>query len=215
MKHGSYDEYIDVHESLLPYADVVRFFEELERNGDVKSYCNGSNIAGRWLFQIYNKEFIEELASIVTKSLATTESHGTVLEVMSGDGRLTEFLQPYIQSRIIATDAKDGRYNIAYPKWVEPLDAIESVKRYRPSFILISWEPYLSMAGLDIVAMGIPTAWIGNPKMCGHSDLFDIPHMPLKSGYALSRHDSILRRDFKTDVFLFNCSPDIIKPGQR
>ncbi len=215
MKRGPYDEYIDVHENLLPYADIVRFFEELERNDDVKSYCNGSNIAGRWLFQIYSNEFIEELASIVTESLAMTENSSTVLEVMSGDGRLTEFLQPYIQNRIIATDAKDGRYDIAYPKWVESLDAIESVKRYRPSFILMSWEPYLSMAGLEIVALGIPTAWIGNPKMCGHPDLFETPHIPLKSRYALSRHDSFLRRDFKTDVFLFNCSPDIIKSGQR
>lgn len=215
MKRGPYDEYIDVHENLLPYADVVTFFEELERNDDVRSYCNGSNIAGRWLFQIYNREFIEELASIVTGSLAMAESSSIVLEVMGGDGKLTEFLQQYVQTRVIATDAKDGRYDIAYPKWVESLDAIESVKRYRPSFILMSWEPYLSMAGLDVVAMGIPTAWIGNPKMCGHSDLFATPHVPLKSRYALSRHDSFLRRDFKSDVFLFNCSPDIMKSSQR
>ncbi|MFW9844207.1 MAG: hypothetical protein ACFFEV_06515, partial [Candidatus Thorarchaeota archaeon] len=69
MTHHSDDEYQDIHSSLLPYSEAFDFFIELERNGDVKSYCNGSNIAGRWIFQIFNKEFIEQLASVLNKAL--------------------------------------------------------------------------------------------------------------------------------------------------
>jgi len=198
------DDLTDVHEKLLPYAEALSFFERLERNGDVKSYCNGSNAAGRWIFQIYNREFIEQLASIINNALAMTNKDGPVLEVMSGDGRLTEFLRPIIHKETVATDAKDGRYNIAYPKWVETLDAVNSVVKYQPSFIILCWEPYLSMSGIELAQRGIPMAWIGNPVMCGHQEIFDFPHISVKSKYALSRHDSFLSRNFKTDIFLFN-----------
>ncbi len=198
------DDFTDVHDNLLSYLETLRFFEELERRGDVKSYCSGSNISGRWIFQIYNREFIEQLASIINNALAAANNQGPVLEVMCGDGRLTELLKPLVNREIVATDAKDGRYNIAYPKWIETLDALESVVKYKPSFIFLSWEPYLSMSGIDLVQGGTPIAWIGNPVMCGHQDIFDFPHIAINSKYALSRHDSFLDRVFKTDIFLFN-----------
>jgi hypothetical protein len=208
MEHHS--EYIDIHNELLPHAEVLRFFLELEQNGNVNSYCNGSNVAGRWVFQIFNKEFVEELAHIINRAVGSNRKKRPVLEVMSGDGRLTEFLRPLIKRRCIATDSKDGRYNIGYPKWVERLDAIEAVKKYSPSFIVICWEPYLSMTGIDVVKSGVPTAWIGNPNMCGHTDIFEQPHIPLQSKYALSRHDFFEAKDFKTDIYFFNCNPEWI-----
>lgn len=207
---GHQDEYTDIHSELHPYAEVLRFFQDLEQNGDVKSYCKGSNIAGRWIFQIFNKEFVEELARVINTAVSSKAKRKPVLEVMSGDGRLTEFLKPLIKRRCIATDSKDGRYNIGYPKWVKTLDAMEAVVKYSPSFIIICWEPYLSMAGIDIVKTGIPTAWIGNPNKCGHTDIFEQPHIPMQSRYALSRHDYFLAGDFKTDIFFFNCEPDWI-----
>jgi hypothetical protein len=199
---------MDIHKKLLPYMVVHLFFRGLEQKGDVKSYCNGSNEAGRWFFQIFNKEFIEELAQVLNKALGRRKKKPPVLEVMSGDGRLTEFLQPLIKRRCIATDNKDGRYNIGYPKWVEKLDALEAVEKYSPSFVIICWEPYLSMTGLEIVDSGIPTAWIGNPEKCGHTDIFDRPHIPLQSKYSLSRHDFFVEKEFKTDIFFFNCKPE-------
>ena len=197
-------EFIDIHRTLLRYSEVLAFFERLERSGDVKSYCNGANAAGRWIFQIYNKEFIEQLVAIINEGVSMIEDREPILEVMSGDGRLSEFLKPSLQRDIITTDAKDGRYDIEYPKWVETLDAIESVEKYQPSLVIISWEPYLSMSGIEIVRRGIPTVWIGNPVMCGHPDIFENPHLPVKSRYALSRHDSFSDQNFKTDIFLFN-----------
>jgi hypothetical protein len=204
------DEYMDVHNKLLPYAVVRLFFLGLERKGDVKSYCDGANAAGRWVFQIFNREFVEELAQVLDNALGRRKKKPPVLEVMSGDGRLTEFLQPLIKRKIIATDSKDGRYNIGYPKWVEKLDALESVAKYSPSFVILCWEPYLSMTGIEIVKSGIPLAWIGNPDMCGHTDIFDQPHIPLESKYALSRHDFFSEKEFKTDIFFFNCNPEWI-----
>jgi hypothetical protein len=210
MSSGNIYESVDIHQYLLDYTEILQFLEELERDSKVKAYCNGSNPGGRWIFQIYSEQFIEELATFINKVLASTSEKGPVLEVMAGDGKLTEFLQPRIQRRIVATDAKDGRYNIAYPKWIETLDALKSIDRYSPSFIIISWEPYLSMAGIEIVRAGIPTAWIGNPEMCGHPDLFNVPHVPVRNRYALSRHDSFKLRKFKTDIFLFNCNQESI-----
>lgn len=203
-------EYIDIHKKLLPYAGVHLFFRALERKGDVKPYCDGANVAGRWFFQIFNREFVEELAQVINRALGKRRKNPPVLEVMSGDGRLTEFLQPLIKRHCIATDSKDGRYSIEYPKWVEKLDAIEAVEKYSPSFIIISWEPYLSMSGIEIVKLGIPTAWIGNPQMCGHTDIFDHPYIPMQSKYALCRHDYFLEKEFKSDVFFFNCKPEWI-----
>jgi hypothetical protein len=208
---NGHNEYIDIHEVLLPYSEVLRFFLKLEQNSDVKKYCNGANLAGRWFFQIFNKEFVEELARVITKTVDSHGSEGPVLEVMSGDGRLIEFLCPLIKKQCIATDSKDGRYNIAYPKWVETLDAMESVAKYSPAFVIICWEPYLSMRGIEIVMSGTPTAWIGNPEMCGHPDIFEQPHIPLKSQYALSRHDSFSAQEFRTDIFLFNCKSEWIQ----
>ncbi|MFW9794851.1 MAG: hypothetical protein ACFFEE_11140, partial [Candidatus Thorarchaeota archaeon] len=144
-------EYLDIHNKLLPYAVVHLFFQGLEKKGDVKSYCNGANVAGRWIFQIFNREFVEELAQILNRALGRRKKKPPVLEVMSGDGRLTEFLQPLIKRQCIATDSKDGRYNIEYPKWVEKLDAIEAVDKYSPSFVIMCWEPYLSLTGIEIV----------------------------------------------------------------
>ena len=203
-------EYIDIHKKLLPYAVVHLFFRGLEQKGDVKSYCDGTNVAGRWFFQIFSREFVKEISQVINKALGKRRKNPPVLEVMSGDGRLTEFLQPLIKRRCIATDSKDGRYNIGYPKWVETLEAIEAVSKYKPSFVIMCWEPYLSTTGIDIVKQGIPTAWIGNPEMCGHSDIFDRPHIPKESKYALSRHDFFMAREFKTDIFFFNCKPEWI-----
>ncbi len=203
-------EYIDVHRKLLPYAVVRLFFEGLEQRGDVKSYCNGANVTGRLVFQIFNREFVEELAQVLNRALGRRRKKPPVLEVMSGDGRLTEFLQPMVKRQIIATDSRDGRYNIGYPKWVEKLEAMEAVSKYSPSFLIMCWEPYLSMTGFEIAKSGIPLAWIGNPDMCGHTDIFDQPHIPLESKFALSRHDFFLEKEFKTDVFFFNCKPEWI-----
>ncbi|MGY5874089.1 MAG: hypothetical protein RTV72_17705, partial [Candidatus Thorarchaeota archaeon] len=94
MSSNHQGEYIDIHSKLLPYAIVHLFFRGLEQKGEVKSYCNGANAAGRWIFQIFTREFVEELAQVLNRALGRRKKKPPVLEVMSGDGRLIEFLQP-------------------------------------------------------------------------------------------------------------------------
>ncbi|TFF91660.1 hypothetical protein EU545_03305 [Candidatus Thorarchaeota archaeon] len=200
----SQPEPIDVHDDLMPYDQVLQFAAYLESEGLLKAYCNGSNLSGRWIFQILNSEFIDELADIVRAAITTQEGEGPVLEVMAGDGRLTEFLRSRLAKEVVATDAKDGRYNIAYPKWVANLDALSSVREYSPSLVIMSWEPYLSTAGAEIADTGVPLVWIGNPEMCGVPRLFDLDHTRVRSKYAMSRHDSFLDGTSKSDIYLFN-----------
>jgi hypothetical protein len=199
---------LDIHSQLHDYQTVLEHLIALEAEGSVKEYFDGHNEGGRWIFQILTTEFVDELANLINTQLNHTQSSGPVLEVMAGDGRLAVFLRPKVMRDVVATDAKDGRYNIAYPKWVERLDATESIRRYDPSVLIISWEPYLSNTGLELVETGLPLIWIGNPKMCGHPDLQDKNPVRLETQYALSRHDSFSKRQFRSQVLLFNMSSE-------
>ncbi|MGY5861002.1 MAG: hypothetical protein RTU09_01315 [Candidatus Thorarchaeota archaeon] len=198
-------EFVDVHRELFPYSRALELLETVEKEFNVKEYCSGSNAAGRWIFQIFNEEFVHELAHVMNAILKETGNDGPILEVMSGDGRLSDFLTRWIERKIIATDAKSDRYNIAYPKHVERIDALKAISRYNPSLVTICWEPQWSMIGIDIVESRVPVVWIGNPDKCGHPDIFDIPHIRRRTRYALSRHDRFAAKEFRTDIFLFNC----------
>ncbi|MFX0107192.1 MAG: hypothetical protein ACFE7R_02820 [Candidatus Hodarchaeota archaeon] len=202
---ASSEEYIDIHKELLSYRVVLSFFELIEREFDVQRYCNGANAGGRYVFQIFNREFVVQLARVINNTLEVNPQNGPILEVMCGDGKLTEFLSPLIERRIITTDSKRDARDIAYPKWVETMDAHDAVNKYSPSIVLLSWEPMLSSIGLEIAELGIPLIWIGDPARCGvKSGILDHVHIPLKSPYALGRHDKFISRDFRTGAFLFN-----------
>lgn len=203
------DEPKDLHRELLPYDDVLSYLLQLERKGELESYVKGTNEGGRWFFQILNKEFVEDLTNSITMFLLDSQRQGPVLEVMSGDGKLTEFLSKFIQREIIATDSRSGNYDIVYPKWVVQLDALEAIQQYNPSVVILSWEPYWSSIGSEIVDMGVPTVWIGDPNNCAvHSGIFDREHSGLNSRYALGRYDRFCSREFNTDIFLFNIKMD-------
>ena len=202
---SSSSEYIDVHERLLPYQRVLDFFEAIESEYEVLKYCSGNNEKGRWIFQIYSIEFINDLVDLLNDFQSTRNPHGIVLEVMSGDGKLTEFLTPLVKSKMIASDARIGSYGIAYPKWVEILDAIDAVSTYQPDVVVMVWEPFYSSIGLEIADSGSPMIWIGDRRHSAvHSGLFEKDHIRVNSKYALGRHDSFSTRNFETDVYLFN-----------
>jgi hypothetical protein len=202
---SSRSEYSDIHEKLFPYQRVLEFFEEVESDYEVLKYCSGANERGRWIFQIYSIEFVNEIADILNGFQIAGNPDGIILEVMSGDGKLTEFLKPLVGAEIIATDARIGNYGIAYPKWVENLNAIEALSTYNPDVVVIGWEPFYSSVGLDIVETGRPTMWIGDRRHSAvHSGLFDNDFTRVNSKYALGRRDSFAARQFETDVYLFN-----------
>lgn len=193
--HTSNGEFIDIHENLLPFEQVLEFFKHVENEGKVKEYCNGENTGGRWIFQIYSREFIELVSTTVEKILIGLDHPGPVLEVMSGDGKLSEFLKPLVARNITTTDAKTGRDNIEHPKWVEEIDAVEAYVKYDPSLIIMSWEPFYSTASVDLVEKGIPILWIGNPESCAvGSGILERTSVQIDSEYLLCRHDNFIAR---------------------
>lgn len=198
-------EYVDIHRELHSYNDALRFFKLLESEGALKRYCNGENAGGRWIYQIYNKEFILALAEVINNLAESSQRGGDVVEVMSGDGQLTTFLRPYARRSIIATDAKTSRDNIAFPKWVEQIDAAAAVAKYSPAVVLMCWEEYYSDVGVKIVKKGIPAVWIGDPGSCAvSSGLENIEHHLMKSQYLLGRHDNFSEGRFRTVMWVFN-----------
>jgi hypothetical protein len=205
-------EFIDIHQRLFSYEETLSFFKTVERESDVHKYCTGNNAGGRWVFQVFNKGFVTELAEVIRTILRAIASREPVVEVMAGDGRLTEFLRPLLNREIVSTDTRDGRYDIAYPKWVQRMDALEAVSHYKPSCVVICWEPYLSMAGINVVKTKTPTVWIGNPERCGHRDLFKTKSIRRGSRYALCCQDSFADHVFRSDIFLFNCRTKWFKP---
>jgi hypothetical protein len=202
-------EFIDIHRELHLYDDVLTFFKTIEREGDRKRYCNGANAGGRWIYQIYSKEFILMLARVINSLAESSQKGGDVLEVMSGDGQLTSFLRPYIHTNIIATDAKTSRDNIAFPKWVEQIDAVDAVTKYAPAVVLMCWEPYYSDIGVKITDKDIPTVWIGDPTSCAVSSGLDgIEHRVVKSPYLLGRQDNFSEGTFRTVMWVFNAGKE-------
>jgi hypothetical protein len=201
-EHGIF---IDIHNELRSYKEVYSFFKRVEIESDVVRYSNGSNAGGRWVYQIYSKEFISDISKIITKIINSIQKEGPILEVMSGDGKLSEFLKQSLDRDIIATDSKTSRDNIEYPKWVERLDAIDAVQNYSPSIILMSWEPFYSDTGVSIVELGIPTLWVGDPSRSAvGTALEEKKHVKMHSEFLLGRNDSFENNEFRTEIRLFN-----------
>lgn len=197
--------YIDIHGKLRPFDDVLAFFQRIEREYDVKEYCNGSNSGGRWIYQIYSREFITEIADILNTFQGTVNRSGQILEVMSGDGKLSEFLKPSLEKGIFATDSKTSRDNIEFPKWVECIDAIQAVKKYKPSVVVMCWEPFYSDVSSEIIESGVPLLWIGDPSSSAvGTSLSEWKHKVIPTLFGLSRHDAFNKRVHKTVARLYN-----------
>ncbi|MFX0044949.1 MAG: hypothetical protein ACFE8Z_03810 [Candidatus Hermodarchaeota archaeon] len=203
--HTDTSQYIDIHGELYEYEKVLSFFETVEEEFDVMKYCSGANATGRWIFQIYSREFIQQLADAINEALTTLGNSKPLLEIMGGDGKLSEFLEAKVSSEIICTDSRQGGYDIAYPKWVLQMSALDSLEQFDPSVVIMSWEPFYSTVGGEIAESGLPIVWIGDRNHCAvHSEMFNKPHIKMNSEFALGRKDSFSRREFNTDIYLFN-----------
>ncbi len=197
--------FIDIHNALRPFNDVLAFFTRVEREFDVVKYCNGSNAGGRWIYQIYSTEFINQISEILASMISSSMSRGPILEVMSGDGKFSEFLRSIMDYGIHTTDSKTSRDNIEYPKSVEKFDALEAIKHYSPSIVLMSWEPFYSDISTSIVDTGIPTLWVGDPSRSSvGSGLDEKRHTKITSDVSLGRNDSFSSRIHRTEIRIFN-----------
>ena len=199
------DVFIDIHDELKSFSEVLSFFKRVEAEFDVVKYCNGSNSGGRWIYQIYSQEFIEDLSGLLNRIINSSDITGPILEVMGGDGKLSEFLRFRLNNEIVTTDSKTSRDNIEFPKWVEKLEALEAITRYSPIVVLMSWESFYSGISNEIVEMGIPTIWIGDPSRSAvGTGLEDKDHLTIQSDYLLGRSDKFSLKEHKTLIRLFN-----------
>lgn len=197
--------FIDIHDGLRTYDEVIRFFTKVEQEFDRKKYCNGENTGGRWIYQILTLEFVKDLAALLNAIRSNDTRNGPILEVMAGDGLLSHYLQPLLTSQIISTDAKTSRDQIEFPKSMEQLDALEAIAKYEPSLVLMSWEPFYSDTSRTIIETGIPTVWIGDPRACAvSSSIHEIEHLNHASPFLLGRHDDFTTAQFRTELRVYN-----------
>lgn len=131
------------------------------------------------------------------------------IEIGSGAGDLAFFLG------IRGTDSKHqndpeskrlyeatGQPTIKYPEWVEKIDAVEAVKKYKPEVVVAQWvthwiDPNLPpppgggcMVGIkeeEILATGATYVVIGNTMVHKYKPLLKLPHEEIKLPFLRSR----------------------------
>jgi hypothetical protein len=152
---------IDINTPLRTYQEVISFLRRVEEHFSIKEYYNGSNVGGGWIYQIYSREFIQELSQLVNSISLSRDGKGLLLEVMAGDGLLSSYLSQEIALLTKPTDNKGSRDNIGFPKSMETIGALDAVRKYKPSIILMCWEPFYSDISSSILKTDIPLIWMG------------------------------------------------------
>ena len=175
-------------------------------------YCSGHNKNNRPIFQVFSEEFINDIAGIVNRKLLETEGK-SVLEIMAGDGKLSEFLKPKINGTLIATDNMVWT-SIIYPDFIEKLGAKEAIKKYNPDIIIMCWEPYMSNLGVNLVKEGHTLLWIGEGSggCCGNFEYDEGEDIGALGGIYFGSNFTLARTDYvddyglgrHTDIILFN-----------
>lgn len=204
---------IDIHENLMKYADVFEFFRKIGKEyiSGWRMYCCGHNKNNRSIFQVFSEEFINDIASIVNRKLSETGGE-LVLEVMAGDGKLSEFLRPRINGTLITTDSMRWE-SVKYPDFIEELNAEDAINKYNPDIIIMCWEPYMSRLGVKLAKEGRKLLWIGEGSggCCGGFD-YEYEDDPVGiyygSKFALAMTDYVWSGEIDlgrhTDIILFN-----------
>lgn len=214
-KHDK-NTFLDIHENLMKYADIFEFFRKVEKeySSGWGMYCSGHNKNNRPIFQVFSEEFINDIAGIVNRKLLETGG-SLVLEVMAGDGKLSEFLKPKINGTLITTDNMVWG-SIIYPDFIEDLNARGAIKKYNPDIIIMCWEPYMSGLGVELAKGGHTLLWIGEGSggCCGNfeygedEDIGSLGGVYYGSKFALARTDYVLSGEIDhgrhTDIILFN-----------
>lgn len=125
------------------------------------------------VFQIWNVEYVRELA----RTIKTLKAESPFIEVCAGDGTLSEQLK--VEGvNITATDDKSwSKYReFNYGRNVFNLEAIASIKRYKPELVIASWIPYGNTLDYKILKTGVKHfIVIGETSggCCGSNDIWD------------------------------------------
>ncbi len=152
--HERLPTYQEVHDACYERDSIhiSDMFENIEKGIHEMwfSKCREHNI-----FQLWNKEYIETLASEIKKLIG----EDLAVEVAAGDGMLSHWLREH-GINIIASDnmswhEKGERHDRDQPvktqSEVEKLDGVAAVKKYKPRLVIASWVEYTSTLDIEIL----------------------------------------------------------------
>jgi hypothetical protein len=131
------------------------------------------------------------------------------IEIGAGAGDLAHHLGIAATDSKIQDDPRAARFydlmktpRIAYPHWVEKLDALAAIKRYRPAIVIGSWITHWidpnkpppkgggSMFGVRedrLLRIGVTYVFIGNMVVHQHKPILKLPHLELALPFLRSR----------------------------
>jgi hypothetical protein len=133
----------------------------------------------------------------------------SAIEIGSGSGDLAHHLGIQATDSKIQTDPIAAAfYRIAqqpviqYPEWVEKLDALDAVKKYKPQVVVASWVTHWidptqppppgggCMFGVKedrLLVTGVTYVFIGNLLVHQHKPIMRLPHRTLEVPFLRSR----------------------------
>jgi hypothetical protein len=121
-------------EQLPAYDELTELYGLLQNNEEHNlwgSLCTHNCI---------HHAFSEEYVSLLAHELLRTGIEGRVVEICAGNGKLSHWLRLF-GVKSVATD-KCCRTNIDYdPRYVERIDAVSALERYRPQLVIGCWLP--------------------------------------------------------------------------
>jgi len=181
---------------LLSYAEI---YENLIKPMSVSLFLSCNELG---IFQIFSREFIDELSKEIKKLKAKT-----IIEVGAGDGNLSRALQRKgVDSKPTDNYNWKKRGNINYPKDVEKIDFKKALKKYNPELVIICWEE-LGMPFTEEILKHPSVKWViwigeGLGGCCGNdSSLEKLNHTYIENKYCLARTD--MGQILHTCVYLF------------
>jgi hypothetical protein len=84
------------------------------------------------IYCFYSRELVAALSALIASRCC--------LEIGAGDGTLARFLQEH-GVQVTATDNHEWEKSVAYPDWVQKMDAREALKKIAPEVVICSWPP--------------------------------------------------------------------------
>lgn len=160
--------------SFLPNLHEVHSYFGFGSKGNAAfhNFCKTHKI-----YEFLTQEFVEALAGYLEKRIleihTTQKKELRILEVCAGDGRLTHFLQHFLDQKvpnqysITASDSGEWSIKPVFP--VVKINHLQALDQIQPDIVICSWMP----KGKDLTRDFRLTAsvkeyiLIGNPQECG------------------------------------------------
>lgn len=129
------------------------------------------------VFEFLNKEYVDALGAYLVERVKALSETGQkpvkILEVGAGNGRLSHFLEEYLEAHIpgqtlvIPTDSIDWDLAPAYA--IEEIDVKDALKKHQPQIVISSWMPRDADFTPDFRATPSVAEYlvIGETKLCG------------------------------------------------